>query len=90
MSVNLFMSAISSALGQALVPLSADPLLVWNYGAVAVIAFIAGPAFWFLYRGYDKLEDSWNSLAKSAYHGKSTERRDSIVKGDPEIVNEKV
>ncbi|KAI9619775.1 hypothetical protein H4Q26_014159 [Puccinia striiformis f. sp. tritici PST-130] len=28
----LFQSAIASALGEAFVPLSADPLLVWNYG----------------------------------------------------------
>lgn len=31
-SVFLFQSAIASALGQAFLPLSADPLLVWNYG----------------------------------------------------------
>lgn len=59
MSVNLFMSAIASALGEAFVSassslvhrglfpsvdlihlaVSADPLLVWNYGAMAVISF---------------------------------------------------
>ncbi|KAF6760668.1 POT family-domain-containing protein [Ephemerocybe angulata] len=46
MSVFLFMSAISSALGEAFVPLSTDPLLVWNYGVMAVLASIAGVLFW--------------------------------------------
>ena len=41
MSVFLFMNAISSALGEAFVSLSADPLLVWNYGSMAVLAFVA-------------------------------------------------
>lgn len=31
MAVFLFMSALSSAIGEAFVSLSADPLLVWNY-----------------------------------------------------------
>lgn len=36
MSVALFTSAISAALGEAFVPISADPNLVWNYGSMAV------------------------------------------------------
>lgn len=36
MSVALFTSAISAAIGEAFVPVSADPLLVWNYGSMAV------------------------------------------------------
>ncbi|KNA96363.1 POT family proton-dependent oligopeptide transporter [Fusarium oxysporum f. sp. lycopersici 4287] len=35
-AVALFMTAFSAALGQALVGLAADPLLVWNYGVVAI------------------------------------------------------
>ena len=44
--MNLFTTAISSALGQALVPLAVDPLLIWNYGVVAVLAFLGGIGFW--------------------------------------------
>jgi POT family proton-dependent oligopeptide transporter len=72
MSINLFMSAFASAIGQAFTSLSADPLLVWNYGVIAVLAFIGGVAFWICFRKLDKNEDSWNSIAKSAYHGKPT------------------
>ncbi|OCK89306.1 MFS peptide transporter-like protein Ptr2 [Cenococcum geophilum 1.58] len=58
----LFMTAISAAIGEAFVPLSTDPLLVWNYGSMAVIAFVAGCIFWFQYRSLDRDEDKLNML----------------------------
>jgi len=62
MSFGLFMSAISAALGEAFVSLSADPLLVWNYGTMAVLAFIGGTCFFFQYRSLDADEDRLNEL----------------------------
>ncbi|PIL27553.1 transporter [Ganoderma sinense ZZ0214-1] len=62
MSVFLFMSAISSALGEAFVSLSADPLLVWNYGSMGVLAFVAGVIFWIQFRHLDTIEDELNHL----------------------------
>ncbi|KAF8243851.1 MFS peptide transporter [Wilcoxina mikolae CBS 423.85] len=73
MAVFLFMNAISSALGQALVALAADPLLVWNYGVVAVMAFVGGCVFWAQNRGLDKEEDRLNMLPESSYQGKVKE-----------------
>lgn len=69
MSVNLFMSAFSAAVGQAFTPLSEDPLLIWNYAAIAIIAFIGGIAFWLCFRYLDAEEDKLNSLKKSKYRG---------------------
>lgn len=71
MAVNLFMSAISSAIGQALTSLSADPLLVWNYGVVAVVAVLGGSAFWYCFAQLDRDEDKWNMLDVSAYAGRN-------------------
>jgi POT family proton-dependent oligopeptide transporter len=71
MSVNLFMSAVSAAIGQAWTPISGDPYLVWNYTSIAVIAFIACPAFWFCFRHLDAEEDKWNMLKKSEYMGRT-------------------
>ena len=71
MSVNLFMSAISAAIGQAFVPLSGDPLLVWNYTTVACIAVVGGVAFWFCFSHLDSEEDKWNMLKKSEYIGRN-------------------
>lgn len=50
----LFQSAIASAIGEAFNPLSSDPLLVWNYGTMAVLAFVAGVAFYFFHRKLDQ------------------------------------
>ena len=50
----LFQSAIASAIGEAFNPLSADPLLVWNYGTMAVLAFVAGIAFYFVHLKIDQ------------------------------------
>ncbi|KAL7914030.1 PTR2 domain-containing protein [Trichoderma velutinum] len=71
MSVNLFMSAISAAIGEAFTPLSDDPLLVWNYTTVACIAFVGGVAFWFCFRHLDSDEDKWNMLKKSEFIGQN-------------------
>jgi POT family proton-dependent oligopeptide transporter len=73
MSFNLFMSAISAALGEAFVTLSADPLLVWNYGTMAVLAFIGGTCFWFQYRGLDKEEDHLNMLPTGHLYREKTD-----------------
>ncbi|KAH7395394.1 POT family-domain-containing protein [Phaeosphaeria sp. MPI-PUGE-AT-0046c] len=72
-----FMSAFSNALGQAFVSLSEDPLLVWNYTSVAILAFIGGVLFWFHQRPTDKQEDKLNMLPDSVYVGK--DRRHSIA-----------
>lgn len=71
MSVNLFMSAISSAIGQAWTPLAGDPNWVWNYGSVAIIAAAGGVGFWICFRHLDKEEDAWNNIKKSEYKGKT-------------------
>lgn len=71
-AIALFTSAVSSALGQALVGLSEDPLLEWNYGVVAVIAMIGAIGFWFTFRKADKEEDAMNALQTSAYVGNKT------------------
>lgn len=61
-AIALFTSAISAALGEAFVSLSSDPLLVWNYGTMAVISAVAGTIFWIQYRSLDREEDALNEL----------------------------
>lgn len=64
MSVFLFTSALASALGQAFTPLAEDPLLVWNYGTVGVIAAVSGVFVWLSVRSLDAKEDELNNLAE--------------------------
>lgn len=67
MALFLFMSALSSAIGEAFVSLSADPLLVWNYGVMAVLAGVSGVIFWFQYRHLDIQEDELNNIGEGYY-----------------------
>jgi POT family proton-dependent oligopeptide transporter len=62
MSIFLFMTALSSALGEAFVSLSGDPLLVWNYGVMGVLALITGALFWWSVSDLDAKEDELNNM----------------------------
>lgn len=80
-AVCLFMNAISSAIGFALVYLADDPLLVWNYATVAILATVGGICFYIQFRKIDKMEDKLNMLPKGeiGHHEepKTVERRES-------------
>jgi len=62
MAVYLFSSAIAAAIGEAFVSLSTDPLLVWNYGTVAVISIVSGVLFWMSVYRLDREDTKLNSL----------------------------
>ncbi|KAL2006021.1 hypothetical protein VTN00DRAFT_9675 [Thermoascus crustaceus] len=81
-SIYLFMNAISAAISQALVSLSADPLLIWNYGFVAVLSFVGGILFYIVHYSLDKEEDKLNNLEKSQFVGRGPQAYNS--KEDPE------
>lgn len=68
-AIALSTSAVSSALGQAFVGLSEDPLLVWNYGSIAVIALAGGIGFYLTFRKADAQEDAMNNIKESTYVG---------------------
>lgn len=69
-AVALFMTAFSSALGQAFTPLSQDPNLVWNYAAVAILAGVAGTLFYIQFRHLDLAEDELNELPEGKMQAK--------------------
>lgn len=70
MSVFLFTSALAAALQQAFVALSTDPLLIWNYGVFAVLAFVGGIGFWISFRHLDSQEDELNQLDEGDFQKK--------------------
>jgi len=81
MSFFLFMSALAAALGQAFNPLAEDPRLVWNYGVMAVLAFIGGILFWLCFRKLDTVEDELNQIKPGHVHG---------MEADPAVVGSAV
>jgi len=70
MGVNLVQNAFSAALGQALIPLADDPLLIWNYAIVAILAFVGGAGFWLTWRSLDAKEDELNMIQSTKYIGR--------------------
>ena len=70
MGVNLIQNAFSAAIGQALIPLAEDPLLIWNYAVVAILAFVGGVGFWFTWRSLDAREDELNMIQATQYIGR--------------------
>jgi POT family proton-dependent oligopeptide transporter len=78
---SLFMTALAAAVGQAFVPLSENPKLVWNYTITVLIAFCAGWAFWFTYRDVDRMEDRLNMLPAGARLGTPTNAVESEKNG---------
>lgn len=69
-AICLLMNAFSSALAQALVGLAEDPLLVWNYMTVAILAALGGIGFWLNNRKLDAEEDQLNMLKVGEFSGK--------------------
>jgi len=53
-----------SMLIQLSIALSDDPLLVWNYGVMGVIAFVTGILMWLSIWRLDAQEDSLNNIAE--------------------------
>lgn len=56
--------ALSNAIGEAFLPLSNDPLLVWNYGVFAVISLVASIGFYASFRQLDRDEFILNDIAE--------------------------
>ncbi|KAL4899498.1 hypothetical protein BDW74DRAFT_183605 [Aspergillus multicolor] len=73
-SLYLFTNAISAAIQQGLTSLSADPLLKWNYGFIAVLAFFGGNLFWHRHWRLDREEDYLNHLEPSSFLGRNSGR----------------
>lgn len=64
-----FAQAFSAAIAQAFVPLSTDPLLVWLYTTVAIIAALGGLLFHFVFKQLDREEEALNALPDSVFKG---------------------
>jgi proton-dependent oligopeptide transporter, POT family len=49
------------------IALSTDPLLVWNYGVMSVLAFFGGIFFWLSFYKLDRAEDELNNLSEGHF-----------------------
>lgn len=62
MAIFLFTNAFGAVLGIAISPTAKDPKILWMYVALAVVAFIAGVSFYFIYRGLNEREEELNVI----------------------------
>ena len=75
MSVGLFTTALSAALGEAFLPLSEDPNLVINYAVMAGLAFLGGIAFYATFYKLDQEERSLNEIAAGEHNAEVAAHR---------------
>ncbi|KIW91023.1 uncharacterized protein Z519_07917 [Cladophialophora bantiana CBS 173.52] len=88
-AIALFTNAISAAIAEALNRLSGDPLLIWNYGVFAVVAFIGGCLFIWQFWSLDKQEDELNLLPEGFVVAQKDVEEISISEPQPHTIDEK-
>ncbi|KAI2631326.1 PTR2-domain-containing protein [Hypomontagnella submonticulosa] len=71
-----FAQAFSAAIGQAFVPLAADPYLVWLYMTIAIISLLGGIGFWLSFAKLDREEEALNALPDSLFKGSQNQDED--------------
>lgn len=81
MSIFLFMSAVGSILELPYAPLAKNPLFIWIFIIVAIIASIATIVFWFFFKHLNEEDDQLNSLDKTSTNlpAPIDERQDDAV-----------
>lgn len=77
----LFMTSLSSALGQILVPAIADPTLIWAWAAPAIALAVQTVIFWWRHR---KVNDDVFMTYEEDYQPKTPENKQA-VEGEKEI-----
>ena len=55
-ALNLFTTAIAYAIGLACAGVVKDPFITWDFGAPAIMGFVAAAVFWWIYKDIDKEE----------------------------------
>ncbi|KAF5366602.1 hypothetical protein D9758_008970 [Tetrapyrgos nigripes] len=83
MALFLLTNAFGAALLEAFLPLLDDPLVVWNFGSLAIISAVGGVLFWFSVRKLDEQEDVLNNLVEGRLVAKDstttmTTKEDSV------------
>lgn len=81
MSLFLFQSALGSVLAFPFAGLAKNPLFLWIFIIVAIIATITALVFWFLFRGLNNQDDELNALDKTSTNQPThlDERQDAHV-----------
>lgn len=86
-SINLFMTAISAAIGLATAPAIRDPFLVWAFAGPTICGGVVTVVFWFTFKHIDKEEFVINtSFADMKTDSESDEEQRA---SEPTLVSQK-
>lgn len=80
-AIFLFMQALSNAIGEILLPVTADPWLVWIWGAPAVALVLQTIVFWFRFRHLNN--ETWSTEDEE-------EEETTLVQEEQKVKAEKV
>lgn len=83
MAINLFMTAISSAIALATAPAIQDPYLIWAFAGPTIAGAVCTVAFWFMFKHINDEEFYLNTDIIDPNHGESDEE---VVKGQERVV----
>ncbi|OQE25922.1 hypothetical protein PENFLA_c008G10035 [Penicillium flavigenum] len=73
-AIFLFMNALSSALGEILIPVTKDPWLLWIWGAPAVALALQTIILWVRFKGLNNTMDGTDDPHRSVDEAKSNRR----------------
>ena len=77
-SLNLFMTAISAAIGLATAPAIRDPLLIWAFAGPSIVGGVFTVIFFFTFRHIDKedfvINTDFNDMKRDSDHESDIER----------------
>jgi len=81
MAVNLFMSAVASAISLATADAIRDPFLTWAFAGPTIAGFVFAIAFWFIYRDLDQEEYTVHLWDDSSAENLRNSGNDSVLSG---------
>jgi POT family proton-dependent oligopeptide transporter len=61
-AIYLLTSAFGSAIGEAFIPLTGDPQIMWMFVGLCIAAVISGGLVWVLFHKYNEEEEKMNEL----------------------------
>ncbi|ETI23683.1 hypothetical protein G647_05486 [Cladophialophora carrionii CBS 160.54] len=78
----LLMGALANLIGEGFLWLARDPFLVWNYGVMGLVAFVAGGMFWWCNKELDWEDPVEHVGSRAAERRGQNEEQASEVKPD--------
>lgn len=92
-SINLFMTAISAAIGLATAPAIQDPYLIWAFAGPTIAGAVLTVIFWFTFKHIDKddfvINTDFGDMKRDSDTDSDIERRQGVISSEKTGIDEK-